>query len=66
MPNLFNLVLQITVILAVCRVMGSLFRRFHQPRVWEKCSPHSAGAFAVGWIAPQFSATIPAGEPGIS
>ena len=33
MPNLFTLVLQITVILAACRLMGSLFRKFHQPRV---------------------------------
>ncbi len=33
MLNLFTLVLQITVILAVCRLVGTLFRRFHQPRV---------------------------------
>jgi len=67
MPNLFNLVLQITVILAVCRVMGSLFRRFHQRAWWEKCSP----AFCWGlrcWAGLLRSSPlpIPAGEPGIS
>ena len=33
MPNLFLLVLQIAVVVAVCRVVGSLFRLIHQPRV---------------------------------
>ena len=33
MPNLFTLVLQIAVILAVCRAVGSLFLKIHQPRV---------------------------------
>jgi K+:H+ antiporter len=59
MPNLFNLVLQITVILAVCRVMGSLFRRFHQPRVvGEMFAGILLGPSLLGWIAPQFSAYL--------
>jgi len=59
MPNLFNLVLQITVILAVCRVMGRLFRRFHQPRVvGEMFAGILLGPSLLGWIAPQFSAYL--------
>jgi Kef-type K+ transport system membrane component KefB len=59
MPNLFTLVLQITVILAVCRVMGSLFRRFHQPRVvGEMFAGILLGPSLLGWIAPQFSAYL--------
>ena len=33
MPDLFKLVLQIAVILAVCRAVGSIFRKIGQPRV---------------------------------
>jgi Kef-type K+ transport system membrane component KefB len=59
MPNLFNLVLQITVILAVCRLMGSLFRRFHQPRVvGEMFAGILLGPSLLGWIAPHFSAYL--------
>jgi Kef-type K+ transport system membrane component KefB len=58
-PNLFTLVLQITVILAVCRVTGSLFRRFHQPRVvGEMFAGILLGPSLLGWIAPQFSAYL--------
>jgi Kef-type K+ transport system membrane component KefB len=58
-PNLFTLVLQITVILAVCRLTGSLFRRFHQPRVvGEMFAGILLGPSLLGWIAPQFSAYL--------
>jgi Kef-type K+ transport system membrane component KefB len=58
-PNLFNLVLQITVILAVCRLTGSLFRKFHQPRVvGEMFAGILLGPSLLGWIAPQLSAYL--------
>jgi Kef-type K+ transport system membrane component KefB len=59
MPNLFTLVLQITVILAVCRVAGSVFRKFHQPRVvGEMFAGVLLGPSLMGWIAPHFSAYL--------
>lgn len=59
MPNLFTLVLQITVILAVCRVIGNLFRHFHQPRVvGEMFAGILLGPSLLGWIAPQVSAYL--------
>ncbi|MGC1372414.1 MAG: cation:proton antiporter [Candidatus Sulfotelmatobacter sp.] len=66
MPNLFTLVLQITVILAVCRIVGSLFRRFHQPRVvGEMFAGILLGPSLLGWIAPHFSAYLfPVGSLG--
>lgn len=59
MPNLFTLVLQITVILAVCRLMGGLFRKVHQPRVvGEMFAGLLLGPSLLGWISPQFSAYL--------
>jgi Kef-type K+ transport system membrane component KefB len=59
MPNLYTLVLQITVILAVCRLVGSIFRKFHQPRVvGEMFAGILLGPSLLGWIAPQFSAYL--------
>ena len=59
MLNLFTLVLQIAVILAVCRVVGSLFRLFHQPRVvGEMFAGILLGPSLLGWIAPGLSAYL--------
>jgi len=59
MPNLYTLVLQIAVVVAACRLMGSLFRRFHQPRVvGEMFAGILLGPSLLGWVAPQFSAYL--------
>jgi Kef-type K+ transport system membrane component KefB len=59
MLNLFTLVLQIAVILAVCRVVGSLFRWIHQPRVvGEMFAGILLGPSLLGWMAPGLSAYL--------
>ena len=59
MPNLFTLVLQIAVILAVCRLVGTLFQKIHQPRVvGEMFAGIMLGPSVLGWIAPQISAYL--------
>lgn len=59
MPNLFTLVLQIAVILVVCRIVGSLFRLFHQPRVvGEMFAGILLGPSLLGWLAPHLSAYL--------
>jgi Kef-type K+ transport system membrane component KefB len=59
MLNLFTLVLQITVILAACRLVGALFRKIHQPRVvGEMFAGILLGPSLLGWVAPQFSAYL--------
>jgi Kef-type K+ transport system membrane component KefB len=59
MPNLFTLVLQIAVILALCRAVGSLFRLIHQPRVvGEMFAGILLGPSLLGWIAPGLSAYL--------
>jgi Kef-type K+ transport system membrane component KefB len=59
MPNLFILVLQVSVILAVCRVTGALFRKINQPRVvGEMFAGILLGPSFLGWIAPHFSAYL--------
>lgn len=59
MPNLFLLVLQIAVVVAVCRVVGSLFRLFHQPRVvGEMFAGILLGPSFLGWLAPGVSAYL--------
>jgi Kef-type K+ transport system membrane component KefB len=59
MLNLFTLILQIAVVLAVCRVVGSLFRKIHQPRVvGEMFAGIMLGPSFFGWIAPHFSAYL--------
>jgi K+:H+ antiporter len=59
MPDLFKLVLQIAVILAVCRAVGSIFRRIGQPRVvGEMFAGILLGPSLLGWIAPGMSAYL--------
>jgi Kef-type K+ transport system membrane component KefB len=59
MPNLFILVLQVAVVLAACRLMGALFKKFQQPRVvGEMFAGIMLGPSFLGWIAPHFSAYL--------
>jgi Kef-type K+ transport system membrane component KefB len=59
MPDLFKLVLQIAVILAVCRGVGSIFRRLGQPRVvGEMFAGILLGPSLLGWMAPGISAYL--------
>ncbi len=59
MPNLFTLILQIAVVLAVCRVVGELFRKIHQPRVvGEMFAGIMLGPSLLGWAAPHLSAYV--------
>jgi K+:H+ antiporter len=59
MPNLFTLVLQIAVILAVCRIVGSLFRLVHQPHVvGEMFAGIFLGPSLLGWLAPGLSSYL--------
>ncbi|HLZ41759.1 MAG TPA: cation:proton antiporter [Candidatus Sulfotelmatobacter sp.] len=59
MLNLFTLVLQIAVVLAVCRLVGELFLRIHQPRVvGEMFAGIMLGPSLLGWVAPHFSAYL--------
>ncbi len=38
MPNMFTLVLQIAVVLVVCRLVGNLFLKIQQPRLLDNSS----------------------------
>jgi Kef-type K+ transport system membrane component KefB len=59
MPNLFTLTLQLAVVLAICRVVGELFRRIHQPKVvGEMFAGIMLGPSLLGWIAPHASAYL--------
>src|SRR5215472_10462226 len=59
MINLFTLVLQIAVVLAVCRGVGALFRKIHQPRVvGEMFAGIMLGPSLLGWVAPHASAYL--------
>jgi Kef-type K+ transport system membrane component KefB len=59
MPNLFTLILQIAVVLAVCRLVGELFRKIHQPRVvGEMFAGIMLGPSLLGWVAPHVSAYV--------
>ncbi len=59
MPNLFTLVLQIAVVVALCRIVGSLFRLIHQPRVvGEMFAGILLGPSFLGWLAPGLSAYL--------
>lgn len=59
MPDLFKLILQISVILAACRITGSVFRRIGQPRVvGEMFAGILLGPSLLGWLAPGISAYL--------
>ncbi len=59
MPNLFTLTLQLAVVLAVCRLVGELFRLIHQPKVvGEMFAGIMLGPSLLGWIAPHASAYL--------
>src|ERR1700722_7781256 len=59
MPDLFKLVLQISVILALCRIVGTIFRKFGQPRVvGEMFAGILLGPSLLGWMAPGISAYL--------
>src|SRR5262249_7246300 len=59
MPNLFTLVLQIAVVLAVCRLVGALFLKIHQLRVGgEMFAGIMLCPSMLGWISPQISAYL--------
>ncbi len=56
MPDLFKLVLQIAVILALCRIVGTLFRKIGQPRVvGEMFAGILLGPSLLGWMSPGLS-----------
>lgn len=59
MLNMTTLVLQIALVLAVSRVVGSLFLKIHQPRVvGEMFAGIMLGPSLLGWIAPGLSAFL--------
>jgi Kef-type K+ transport system membrane component KefB len=59
MPNLFHLVLQITVILVASRVVGFLFQKINQPQVMgEMLAGILLGPSLLGWLAPGISAAL--------
>jgi Kef-type K+ transport system membrane component KefB len=65
-PNLFILVLQLAVVLSVCRLVGEAFRRLHQPRVvGEMFAGIMLGPSVLGWLAPSISTYLfPVGSLG--
>ena len=59
MLHLPTLILQIAVILATCRLVGSLFRLIRQPRVvGEMFAGILLGPSLLGWVAPGLSAYL--------
>jgi Kef-type K+ transport system membrane component KefB len=59
MTDMFTFVLEIAVVLATCRIVGSIFFRIHQPRVvGEMFAGIMLGPSLLGWIAPYFSAVL--------
>ena len=57
--NIFILVLQLAVIVGTCRIVGSLFAKFHQPRVvGEMIAGILLGPSFLGWISPTTSAYL--------
>jgi Kef-type K+ transport system membrane component KefB len=59
MLNLFQLVLQIAVILVAARVVGFLFQKINQPQVMgEMVAGILLGPSLLGWVAPGMSAAL--------
>jgi Kef-type K+ transport system membrane component KefB len=59
MLNLFQLVLQIAVILVAARVVGFLFQKINQPQVMgEMVAGILLGPSLLGWLAPSVSAAL--------
>ncbi|MGD0364074.1 MAG: cation:proton antiporter [Bryobacteraceae bacterium] len=59
MLDLFQLVLQIAVILVVARVVGFLFQKINQPQVMgEMVAGILLGPSLLGWLAPGVSAAL--------
>ena len=59
MLNLFQLVLQIAVILVAARVVGFLFQKINQPQVMgEMVAGILLGPSLLGWLAPDVSAAL--------
>ena len=59
MPNLFQLILQVAVILVAARVVGFLFQKINQPQVMgEMVAGILLGPSLLGWLAPGISASL--------
>ena len=59
MAQIPTLLLQVAVILVVARVVGMIFRRFHQPQVvGEMVAGLMLGPSLLGWLAPHVSAFL--------
>src|SRR5436853_2282348 len=59
MAQIPTLLLQVAVILVVARVVGMIFRRFHQPQVvGEMAAGLMLGPSLLGWLAPHVSAFL--------
>ncbi len=57
--NLVTLVLQMVVVLALCRLVGSLFLKIGQPRVnGEMFAGILLGPSLLGWVAPHVSSYV--------
>lgn len=59
MPHLPTLLLQIVVILALARLVGTLFRKIRQPQVMgEMLAGILLGPSLLGWVSPRLSAWL--------
>ena len=57
--NLFQLVLQIAVILVAARLVGFLFQKINQPQVMgEMVAGILLGPSLLGWLAPGYQADL--------